>query len=202
MRVFEDIKNIKDNDPSIRSYLEVVLATPGLHAIWFHRLSHLLYKIRLFTLARIVMNISKFITGIEIHPGARIGRRVFIDHGVGVVIGETAVVCDDVTIFHQVTLGGRGNETEHDRHPKIMKGSMIAAGAKILGNIEIGPYAKVGANSVVLKPVPPFATAVGAPARIIPKEEHPTSDICSLINDQEKEIDDSKCSLLNKINKD
>ncbi len=180
MRLFEDIRNIKEKDPSIRSYLEVILATPGLHAIWFHRLSHVLYKLHLYTLARIIMNISKFITGIEIHPGARIGKRVFIDHGVGVVIGETAVVCDDVTIFHQVTLGGRGNEKEHDRHPKIRKGSMIAAGAKILGNIEVGPYAKVGANSVVLKPVPPYATAVGIPAKIIPNSEEPLDDICSL----------------------
>lgn len=165
--MFETLKFIKKNDPSVKSYMEIVLLFPGYHALKIHRISHFLYKIKFYFLARLIMNISRFITKIEIHPGAKIAKKVFIDHGSGTVIGETAVIEDEVVLYHGVTLGGRGSETESKRHPTIKRGAMIAAGAKILGNITIGESAKIGANTTVLYDVPPYATAVGAKARII-----------------------------------
>lgn len=167
--MFETIRFIKQNDPSAKSYFEIIFLYPGYHALISHRVSHLLYKMKLFFIARLVMNISRFFTNIEIHPGAQIAKRVFIDHGSSVVIGETAIVKDNVIMYHGVTLGGRGHEGSVKRHPTIEEGAMIAAGAKILGDITIGCHAKIGANTTVLTDIPDFATAVGPKARIIEK---------------------------------
>lgn len=188
--MFYTAKKIVKDDPAAKNVIQVIITYSGLHAVGMHRVSHFLYKIKLYTLARILMNITRFFTGIEIHPGATIGKGVFIDHGVGVVIGETSIIEDDVTIYQAVTLGGRGHEKNFERHPIVRKGAMIAAGAKILGRIEIGSFAKVGANAVVITDVPEYATAVGAPARIILKDERRFvyGDFCSL-DDPKKKTD-------------
>jgi len=180
--MFYTIQRIRRVDPAARNVLEVVLLYPGLHALGWYRVANVVYKLRLVLLAKLLMNLGKLLTGIEIHPAAKIGKGLFIDHGLGVVIGETTVIGRDVTIFQGVTLGGRGNETTKKRHPTICDGAMIAAGAKVLGPITIGKEAKVGANAVVLTDVPAYATAVGIPARIILKEERVklTDDVCSL----------------------
>lgn len=180
--MFYTIQRIRRVDPAARNALEVLLLYPGLHALGWYRVANVLYKWRLVLLAKVLMNLGKLLTGIEIHPAAKIGKGLFIDHGLGVVIGETTVIGRDVTIFQGVTLGGRGNETTKKRHPTICDGAMIAAGAKVLGPITIGKEAKVGANAVVLIDVPAYATAVGIPARIILKEERVklTDDVCSL----------------------
>jgi serine O-acetyltransferase len=180
--MFYTIQRIRRVDPAARNTLEVLLLYPGLHALGWYRVANFVYKLRLVLLAKVLMNLGKLLTGIEIHPAAKIGKGLFIDHGLGVVIGETAVIGRDVTIFQGVTLGGRGNETTKKRHPTICDGAMIAAGAKVLGPITIGKEAKVGANAVVLTDVPAYATAVGIPARIILKEERVklTDDVCSL----------------------
>ena len=158
----EQINVIKEKDPSIRTKAEAVL-TPGFRALLYYKISHFLYKKKRFFLARFICELAKKRTGIEIHPGASIGKRLFIDHGTGVIIGETTNIYDDVTIFHGVTLGGTGKD-KGKRHPTIMNNVMIGAGAKILGNIVIGKNVKVGANSVVLKDVLPNSTVVGIPA--------------------------------------
>lgn len=158
----EDIDVIFDQDPAARSYLEVILTYSGLHAIWAHRIAHSLYKRKFYFLARITSQISRFFTGIEIHPGAKIGRRFFIDHGMGVVIGETCEIGDNVTVFQGVTLGGTGKE-KGKRHPTVKDNALIATGAKVLGSITIGENSKVGAGSVVLRDVPPNSTVVGIP---------------------------------------
>lgn len=163
-----DIKNILENDPAARSSLEVLLLYPSIHAIISYRIAHWLYGKKLFFLARLVSQISRFFTGIEIHPGAKIGKGLFIDHGMGVVIGETAEIGDNVTIYHGVTLGGTGKE-KGKRHPTIGDNVIIGCGAKILGPIYIGSNSKIGANAVVLEDVPSDATAVGSPARSIIK---------------------------------
>lgn len=180
--MFYTLQRIRRVDPAARNYLEILFFYPGLHALGWYRIARLFYQLRLIFIAKIFMSIGRFFTGIEIHPGARIGKGLFIDHGLGVVIGETTTIGNDVTIFQGVTLGGRGNETEKKRHPTLCDGTMIAAGAKVLGPITIGKEAKVGANAVVLKDVPAFATAVGIPARIILKEERESigDDVCSL----------------------
>lgn len=165
-RMKEDIEVVFEQDPAARSYLEVVLTYSGLHAIWAHRVAHALFKRRFFFLARAVSQISRFFTGIEIHPGAKIGRRFFIDHGMGVVIGETCEIGDNVTVFQGVTLGGTGKE-KGKRHPTIMDNALIATGAKVLGSITIGENSKIGAGSVVLKEVPPNSTVVGVPGRVV-----------------------------------
>ena len=162
----EDVKVVFEQDPSARSYLEVVLTYAGVHAIWAHRLAHLFFKNNLFFLARVISQISRFFTGIEIHPGAVIGRRFFIDHGMGVVIGETCVIGDNVTIFQGVTLGGTGKESGK-RHPTLEDNVLVATGAKVLGSITIGEGSKVGAGSVVLKNVPPNSTVVGIPGKVV-----------------------------------
>ncbi|MCA1057165.1 serine O-acetyltransferase [Rossellomorea aquimaris] len=162
----EDIDIVFDQDPAARSYIEVILTYSGLHAIWSHRIAHALFKRKFFFLARVISQISRFFTGIEIHPGAKIGRRFFIDHGMGVVIGETCEIGDNVTIFQGVTLGGTGKE-KGKRHPTIRDNALIATGAKVLGSIEVGENSKVGAGSVVLKDVPPDSTVVGIPGRIV-----------------------------------
>jgi serine O-acetyltransferase len=165
-RVKEDIEVVFEQDPAARSKLEVILTYSGLHAIWAHRVAHALYKRKFFFLARIVSQASRFFTGIEIHPGAKIGRRFFIDHGMGVVIGETCEIGDNVTVFQGVTLGGTGKE-KGKRHPTIKDNALIATGAKVLGSITIGENSKIGAGSVVLKEVPPNSTVVGVPGRVV-----------------------------------
>lgn len=162
----EDIQTVFERDPAARSWLEVLLCYPGVHALLAHRISHWLYKHRCFLPARILSQVSRFLTGIEIHSGAKIGRRFFIDHGSGVIIGETAEIGDDVTLYQGVTLGGTGKE-KGKRHPTIGNRVMISAGAKILGSITIGDNAKVGAGAVVLREVPPNTTVVGVPGRVV-----------------------------------
>jgi serine O-acetyltransferase len=165
-RLKEDIDVVFEQDPAARSVFEVVLTYSGLHAIWWHRLAHGLFKRKFYFLARAISQISRFFTGIEIHPGAKIGRRFFIDHGMGVVIGETCEIGDNVTVFQGVTLGGTGKE-KGKRHPTIKDNALIATGAKVLGSITIGENAKIGAGSVVLKEVPPNSTVVGIPGRVV-----------------------------------
>lgn len=163
-----DIEIIKRRDPAARNKLEILLCYPGLHAIIMHRIAHFFYKKGLLLIARIISNISRFLTGIEIHPGAKIGKGVFIDHGMGVVIGETAEIGDNVVIYQGVTIGGTGKETGK-RHPTIGNNVMISTGAKILGPFKVGDNSKIGAGSVVLKEVPPNCTVVGIPGRIVVK---------------------------------
>lgn len=166
----EDIKNIMNLDPAANSFLVVLFLYPSIHAMFFHRIAHKLYKKKFFFLARAISQFSRFFTGIEIHPGAVIGRRLFIDHGMGVVIEETAEVGDDVIIYHQVTLGGTGKD-KGKRHPTVKNGVIIGAGAKILGPITLGENVKVGANTVVLKCVKAGETVVGRRGEIINKSE-------------------------------
>lgn len=170
----EDIQSIFDRDPAARSTLEILTCYPGVHAMLFHRLAHRLWQWHLYWLARFVSHISRFLTGIEIHPGATIGRRFFIDHGMGVVIGETAVIEDDVTMYHGVTLGGT-SWNKGRRHPTLASGVVIGAGAKVLGPITVGAGARVGSDAVVVKDVPAGATAVGNPARIIENDKPDTA---------------------------
>lgn len=162
----EDIQAVKVNDPAARHTLEIVLTYPGLHALWSHRVSQWLFRHKLKLLARLNSQFWRFITGVEIHPGAQIGRRVFIDHGMGIVIGETAEIGDDVVIFHGVTLGGTGKECGK-RHPTIKNGVLLSAHSQILGPITIGEQAKIGASAVVLQDVPAYGTAVGIPAKVV-----------------------------------
>ena len=162
----EDIRAVFDRDPAARSSWEVLTCYPGIHALIFHRIGHWLWQRRLRWLARFTAHISRFLTGIEIHPGATIGRRFFIDHGMGVVIGETALIGNDVTLYHGGTLGGT-SWNKGKRHPTLEDGVVIGAGAKVLGPITISAGAKVGSNAVVTKPLPAGATAVGNPARIL-----------------------------------
>ena len=161
----EAIAAAKKNDPAVRTGLEVVLTYPGVHALFFHKFSHFLYRHQWFLLARIHSQFWRFLTGIEIHPGAKIAPGVFIDHGMGVVIGETAEVERDVVLFHGVTLGGTGKDTGK-RHPTVRQGAFISANARILGPIEIGAGSKIGAGAVVLEDIPADATAVGVPAKV------------------------------------
>ena len=160
-----DVNAVKERDPAARGRLEILLTNQGVHAILLHRIAHLLYFNSFRLLARIVSQFSRFLTGIEIHPAAFIGKGLMIDHGMGVVIGETAIIGDDCTIFHGVTLGGKGNE-KGKRHPTLNNGVFVGAGAQILGNIEIGNNVKIGANAVVLNDVPDGVTVVGIPAQI------------------------------------
>ena len=165
-RLRSEIKAIKQNDPAARSTIEIFLCYPGFYALLFHRLSHYLWNHSFKLLARFISTISRFLTGIEIHPGAQFGERVFIDHGMGVVVGETTIVGDDVLIYQGVVLGGTTTQ-KTKRHPTIEKGVIIGAGAKVMGNITIGEYSKIGTGAVVLKDVPPESTCVGVPGRIV-----------------------------------
>ncbi len=165
-RLKKDIEVIFDRDPAARSVWEVVLCYSGLHAIWFHRLSHAMYKRGWVLLPRLVSNFARFLTGIEIHPGATIGKGLFIDHGTGIVIGETAELGENVTLYQGVTLGGTGKE-KGKRHPTIGDNVVVASGAKVLGSFKVGDHAKIGAGSVVLKEVPAYATVVGIPGKIV-----------------------------------
>lgn len=166
----EDISIVFERDPAARTHWEILTTYPGVHALLMHRLSHKLWKANFFWLGRFCSHIGRWFTGIEIHPGATIGRRVFIDHGMGVVIGETAIIGDDCTLYHGVTLGGT-SWNKGKRHPTLESGVVIGAGAKVLGPITVGEGAKIGSNAVVVKDVPPNATAVGIPARILEEEK-------------------------------
>ena len=168
-RLKEEIAVVFERDPAARNAWEVVTCYPGFHALLVHRLAHWLWSERLRWLARMVSHIGRWLTGIEIHPGAQIGRRFFIDHGMGVVIGETAEIGDDCTLYHGVTLGGT-SWNKGKRHPTLGNGVVLGAGAKILGPITVGDRARVGSNAVVVKDVPPGATAIGIPARIIAEQ--------------------------------
>ncbi|MEI7917522.1 MAG: serine O-acetyltransferase [Methylophilaceae bacterium] len=174
-QIKEDIAVVFERDPAARTHLEIITTYPGVHALIIHRLSHWIWRKRFFWIARFISYISRWLTGIEIHPGATIGRRVFIDHGMGVVIGETAVINDDCTLYHGVTLGGT-SWNKGKRHPTLEQGVVIGAGAKVLGPITIGKGAKIGSNAVVVKDVPENATAVGIPARIIEPETNKQRD--------------------------
>jgi serine O-acetyltransferase len=162
----DDIKTIYDKDPAANNIFEVIFCYPGLHALLIHRLCHKMYQWKVPFLPRFISYLMRIITGIEIHPGAQIGERFFIDHGEGVVIGETTIIGNDVLIYQQVTLGGTGKE-KGKRHPTLKDGVIVGAGAKVLGNITIGEYARIGAGSVVVENIPDFATVVGIPGRII-----------------------------------
>jgi serine O-acetyltransferase len=172
-RIREDISCVFERDPAARTRFEVLTTYPGIHAVLVHRLSHVLFNANLKWLARVLSNVARLITGIEIHPGAQIGRRFFIDHGMGVVIGETAVIGDDCTLYHGVTLGGTSWQ-KGKRHPTLGRDVVVGAGAKVLGPIEIGDGARIGSNAVVVKAVPPGATVVGVPGKLVErvKDEH------------------------------
>jgi serine O-acetyltransferase len=170
-RIREDVRCVFARDPAARHWFEVITTYPGVHALWLHRLAHALWQLGLRWPARMLSHVGRFLTGIEIHPGARIGRRFFIDHGMGVVIGETAVIGDDCTLYHGVTLGGTSWQPGK-RHPTLEDNVVIGAGAKILGPITLGSGARVGSNAVVVKDVPPGATVVGVPGQIL----RPTDD--------------------------
>ncbi|MGG4033482.1 serine O-acetyltransferase [Paenibacillus cisolokensis] len=199
-----DIQAVFDNDPAARSKFEVIFTYSGLHAIWMHRIAHALYKRGWFTIARIISQFSRFMTGIEIHPGAKIGRRLFIDHGMGVVIGETCEIGDDVVIYQGVTLGGTGKE-KGKRHPTIGNNVVIASGAKVLGSFRVGDNSNIGANSVVLREVPPNSTVVGIPGRIVKRNGERVGDrldhtrlpdpVIDLCRNMQNEIDSLKAEL-------
>ncbi len=162
---FEEIRAAQKRDPAAKGFLEVLFLYQGLHALVYHRAAHFLYKLRFYFFARMISQFARFTTGIEIHPGAKIGKRFFIDHGMGVVIGETAIIGDDVLLYQGVTLGGTGLE-KGKRHPTIGNNVVIGGGAKVLGNISVGDNSYIGANAVVIKDVPPNSTVVGVPGRI------------------------------------
>jgi serine O-acetyltransferase len=168
-QIREDVATVLERDPAAKSRLEVYLCYSGLHALWFYRVNHWLWNHNFLLLGRWLSQVARLFTGIEIHPGAKIGRRLFIDHGMGVVIGETAIVADDVTLYQGVTLGGTGKE-HGKRHPTILDNVVIGGGAKVLGNITIGRNCRIGAGSVVLRNVPDDSTVVGVPGHIILRE--------------------------------
>jgi serine O-acetyltransferase len=193
-RLIEDIRMIKERDPAAKNYIEILLCYPGLHASWFHRIAHFFYRRHWFTTARLISHFSRWLTGIEIHPGATIGRRVFIDHGMGVVIGETSEIGDDVLLYQGVVLGGTTHEKKK-RHPTLGNGVVVGAGAILLGDIFIGDEARVGAGSVVVTSLEPRTTAVGVPARVVkkgrPEEalEHDREAIRAMLSEQEGMMD-------------
>ncbi|MBS3991076.1 MAG: serine O-acetyltransferase [Erysipelothrix sp.] len=168
MALLDTIQSIKKRDPAAKSYLEIILLYPGVHALMWYRIARVFYKIHFYFLARLISQFARFLTGIEIHPGATIGKRLFIDHGLGVVIGETSVIGDDVTMYHGVTLGGKSLESVK-RHPTIGNNVVLGAGCKIMGNILIGDNSMVGANAVVTKSLPPHSVVGGVPARSLKK---------------------------------
>ena len=165
--LFDQVDSIIVRDPAARNRLEVITCYPGLHAVWLHRISHFFWNLGLKWIARFLSMLSRLVTGIEIHPGAKIGRRVFLDHGLGIVIGETTEIGDDCTIYQGVTLGGTSLYKGVKRHPTLGKGVVVSAGAKVLGGFTVGDGARIGSNAVVLKEIPAGATAVGIPARIL-----------------------------------
>jgi serine O-acetyltransferase len=183
----DDFANAYKNDPALNSRLDFLFNYPGVWAMAWYRIAHRLYNANFKRFARIIMGISQILTNIDIHPAAKIGKRVFIDHGIGVVIGETTIVEDDVLIYQGVTLGGV-SLTHGKRHPTIKRGAVIGAGAKILGNIEIGEHAKIGANSVVVKAVPECSTAIGIPAHVIEKGRCKDPFMHNMLPDINKEM--------------
>lgn len=197
----EDVNTVFSRDPAARSTIEVILCYPGLHAIWFHKIAHWFWVRGHLLAGRFVSAVNRLLTGIEIHPGAKLGRRVFIDHGMGVVVGETAEVGDDVLIYQGVVLGGTSLEKKK-RHPTIGNGVVIGSGAKIIGNIEIGDCSKVGAGSVVLKSAPPGSTIVGIPGRVVQEKrkcaidlDHgklpdPVAEVITLILQRQDELEE------------
>lgn len=201
-RIREDIGAVLDRDPAARSFMEVVLCYPGLHAVWLHRAAHFFYGKRLYTTARLISAFNRFMTGIEIHPGARLGRRIFIDHGMGIVIGETAEVGDDCSIYTGVVLGGVSLERKK-RHPTVGRNVILGSNACVLGAIHVGDGARVGSGSVVVGDVPPGATVVGVPGRVVERKqgeteegafEHgnlpdPISDVVKVILGLQKEVE-------------
>lgn len=186
--ILEDFQTVKKNDPAFKSNVELFFNYPGVWALFFYRIANFLHKSKIPYLPRMLSGLGLFLTSIDIHPAATIGQRVFIDHGIGVVIGETAIVEDDVLIYQQVTLGGVSLDRNTKRHPTIKSGSVIGAGAKVLGNIVIGENARIGANSVVVRNVPDNSTAIGIPARVIEKgfDKSPLSH--NKIPDIDKEV--------------
>ncbi len=174
--VKKDLNAAMERDPSAKSKLEVILTFSGFHALVNHRIAHWFYNKKMVLIAKALSQLSRFFTGIEIHPAAKIGKGVFIDHGMGVVIGETAVVGDNVLIYQGVTLGGTGKQTGK-RHPTILNNVMVSAGAKVLGNITIGEYSKIGAGSVVLKDIPPYSTVVGIPGKVVKQFDNKVNDL-------------------------
>lgn len=164
--LYYDAKNMAIKDPAAKSVIYIILLYPGFHALFFYKIAHSLSNIHMYFLARLVSQFARFLTGIEIHPAAKIGKRLFIDHGMGIVIGETAIVGDDCTIYHGVTLGGTGKE-KLKRHPTLKNNVIVGCGSKILGNITIGNNVKIGANSVVLKSIGDDKTVVGIPGKVI-----------------------------------
>ena len=166
MGLWEDAKNIRDKDPAARNVAEVIILYPGFHVLVTHKIAHFLYNHRCFFLARFVSQLARHLTGIEIHPGAKIGRKLFIDHGMGIVIGETAEVGDDCLIYHGVTLGGTGKD-QGKRHPTLGNNVLVSTGAKVLGPFKVGDNSRIAANAVVLSEIPPDSTAVGVPARVV-----------------------------------
>ncbi len=182
-RFREDVRTVMRKDPAARHPIEVVLCYPGLHAIWLHRIAHTVWSEGHSLAARLLSHLTRFLTGIEIHPGASVGRRFFIDHGAGVVIGETADIGDDVMLYHGVTLGGDSMEREK-RHPTIEDGVTIGTGATLLGPITIGNEAKIGAGSVVLHSIPPHCTAIGNPAEL-------TGDCTQTVHEWEASLRDA-----------
>lgn len=201
----QDIQGIFERDPAAKNIVEVVLCYSGLHAIILHRIAHWFFTHRLTTLARMISQFSRFLTGIEIHPGAKIGVGLFIDHGTGVVIGETAELGNNVTIYQGVTLGGTGKE-KGKRHPTIGDNVLISAGAKVLGSIKIGNNVKIGAGSVVLDPVPDNCTVVGVPGKVIIRDgsrvpsfdmdQHVPDPVLEMIKDLQSQIDNLETMLL------
>lgn len=175
-RVIEDVKVIYDKDPAARNLAEVIFCYPGLQALIIYRLAHKLYTWKVPFIPRFMTYWARIFTGIEIHPGAQIGKRFFIDHGEGVVIGETAIIKDDVLIYQQVTLGGTGKD-EQKRHPTIGNGVIVGAGAKVLGNIEIGDHVRIGAGSVVINDVPEHSTVIGVPGRIVKQKVYSSDGV-------------------------
>ena len=190
-----DIKAAKENDPAARNKFEIWLTYSGVHALSWYRVAHFFYKIKLKLLARIISQTARFFTGIEIHPAAKIAGGVFIDHGAGVVIGETAEVEEGVVIYQGATLGGTGKE-RGKRHPTVKRGAIISAGARVLGGFTVGEYAKIGANAVVLREVPPYATVVGVPAHVVRINGEKPSDL-----EQEKgdPLQEELCNLQSRV---
>ncbi len=196
---YPDIRAAQKRDPAAKSFIEILLLYQGLHALMAYRVAHFLYKMRIFFLARYISQLARWLTGIEIHPGAKIGKRFFIDHGMGVVIGETAIIGDDVLVYQGVTLGGTGLE-KGKRHPTLGSNIVIGAGAKVLGNITVGDNSYIGSNAVVIKDVPPNSTVVGVPGRITKQDGkkidisldhiHVLDPLMQTIEDLQKRIDD------------
>ncbi|MGD0916404.1 MAG: serine O-acetyltransferase [Thermodesulfobacteriota bacterium] len=214
-RLKEDIRTIKERDPAAKNYVEILLCYPGLHAIWLHRIAHSLYLCKWYTIARLLSHFNRWFTGIEIHPGAKIGRRLFIDHGMGVVMGETSEVGDDCLIYKGVVLGGTTLERKK-RHPTLGNRVIVGSNSTVLGAITVGDGARIGSGSVVVKPVPSGATVVGVPGRIVesitPEKEEldfehgnipdPLSDIMKMLLQLHNKLEERVKRLENQEEKD